>query len=150
SALAMALVALQATDFAVAQGWPSRPIRMVVPFPPGGNVDVFARVLFPYVEKELGQPLVIDNRGGANGIAGSDTVAKAAPDGYTLMTTSFAFAVNPSITKHMPFDVARDFAPVTDIALGTGYLLVINPRVGPKTVKELIGLARQQPGKIRY
>jgi tripartite-type tricarboxylate transporter receptor subunit TctC len=148
--VALAFLAIHATTPVGAQSYPSRPVRMVVPFPPGGNVDVFARVLFPHVEKALGQPLVIDNRGGANGIAGSDTVAKAAPDGYTLMTTSFAFAVNPAITKHLPFDVARDFAPVTDIALGTGYMLVINPKVGPKTVKELIALSKQQPGKIRY
>ena len=148
--LVLASLAIPAAAPAAAQNYPTRPVRMVIPFPPGGNVDVFARILFPHVEKDLGQPLVIDNRGGANGIAGSDTVAKAAPDGYTFMTTSFAFAVNPAITKHMPFDVAKDFAPVTDIALGTGYLLVINPKVGPKSVKDLIALSKQQPGKIRY
>lgn len=132
------------------QAYPSRPVRVVVPFPPGGNVDVFARVLYREVEKELGQSIVIDNRGGANAILGADIVAKATPDGYTLLNTSFAFAVNPSIYKKLPFDVVTDFAPVTDVALGTGYLMVANPQFPAKTVKELIALAKQQPGKIRY
>jgi tripartite-type tricarboxylate transporter receptor subunit TctC len=123
---------------------------MIVPFPPGGNVDVFARVLFQQVEKELGSSIVIDNRGGANGILGADLVANATPDGYTMLTTSFAFAVNPSIVRKMPFDVRKDFAPVTDIALGTGYLMLANLKLPATTVKELIALAKQQPGKIRY
>jgi len=79
---------------AAAQKYPTRPIRVVIPFPPGGNVDTFARVLLRYVEEDLGQPMVIDNRGGANGIVGADTVAKAAPDGYNIMVTSFGLAVN--------------------------------------------------------
>ena len=137
-------------SLAFGQAYPSRPVRMVIPFPPGGNVDVFARVLYLQVEKELGQPIVLDNRGGANGILGADIVANATPDGYTMLTVSFSFAVNPSIRKKMPFDVVKDFAPVTDIALGTGYLMVANPKFPAKTVKELIALAKQQPGKIRY
>ena len=149
-ALALALLALQTTFAAAAQTWPNRPIRMVIPFPPGGNVDTFGRVLFPYVEKELGQQLVVDNRGGANGLLGSDIVAKATPDGYTLMATSFGFAVNPAITQEHALRHRDRFAPVTDIALGAGYLMVGNPKVPAKTVKELIALARQQPGKIRY
>jgi tripartite-type tricarboxylate transporter receptor subunit TctC len=121
---------------------------MVIPFPPGGNVDVFGRVLLRYVEKELGQPIVIDNRGGANGILGADIVAKAAPDGYTLLDTSFAFAVNPAIRKQMPFDVVRDFVPVTNVAVGLGYMLVAHPSLPAKTVGELIALAKKQP--LRY
>ena len=149
-ALGLAVLATHAAAPAEAQNWPARPIRMVIPFPAGGNVDTFGRVLFPYVEKELGQQLVVDNRGGANGILGSDIVAKATPDGYTLMTTSFGFAVNPAVTRNMPYDIATAFAPVTDIALGAGYLMVGNPKFPVKTVKELIALAKQQPGKIRY
>src|SRR5262245_7335515 len=148
--LALALLMIQALVPAAAQAYPVRPIRVVVPFPAGGNVDTFGRVLFPYVEKELGQQLVVDNRGGANGILGSDIVAKAAPDGYTLMATSFGFAVNPAITKNMPYDIRTAFAPVTDIALGAGYLMVGNPKLPAKTVKELIALAKREPGKIRY
>jgi tripartite-type tricarboxylate transporter receptor subunit TctC len=133
-----------------AQNYPSRPVRVVIPFPPGGNVDVFGRVLWPQVEKALGQTVVIDNRGGANGMLGSNIVANATPDGYTLLHVSFSFAVNPSIVKKMPFDVVKDFTPVTDVALGTGYLMVSNPGFAPKTVKELIALAKREPGKVRY
>jgi len=146
----VALAALAVAGIAWGQTYPTRPIRMVIPFPPGGNVDVFARVLYQQVEKELGQPVVIDNRGGANGILGADIVSNATPDGYTMLNVSFSFAVNPAIRKKMPFDVVKDFAPVTDVALGTGYLMVSNTKFPPKTVKELITLAQQQPGKIRY
>jgi tripartite-type tricarboxylate transporter receptor subunit TctC len=128
--------------------YPSRPVRVVVPFPPGGNVDAFARVLYRQVEAELGQPIVIDNRGGANSILGADIVAKAMPDGYTLLNTSFAFAVNPSIYKKLPFDVVKDFVPVTNVAVGLGYLMVVHPSLPAKSVAELIELARKQP--VRY
>ena len=127
------------------QAYPTRPIRLIVPFPPGGNVDVFSRVLFRQVELELGQNIVIDNRGGANGLIGADVVANAVPDGYTLLNTSFAFAVNPSILKKMPFDIKKDFAPITNVALGLGYLMVINNDVPAKTVPELIALAKKRP-----
>lgn len=149
--LALSAVALLAGSAAWAQkNYPTRPVRMVIPFPPGGNVDVFARVLYRQVESELGQPIVIDNRGGANGVLAADLVANATPDGYTMINTSFSFAVNPAVRKKLPYDVVKDFAPVTDVALGTGYLMVSNPRFPPKTVKELIALAKQQPGKVRY
>jgi len=127
------------------QEYPARPIRLIVPFPPGGNVDVFSRVLFRQVELELGQNIVIDNRGGANGLIGADVVANAVPDGYTLLNTSFAFAVNPSILRKMPFDIKKDFAPITNVALGLGYLMVINNDVPAKTVPELIALAKKRP-----
>ena len=147
---AVALATLAVAGVPYAQNYPTRPVRVLIPFPPGGNVDVFGRVLCPQVENELGQTVVIDNRGGANGMLGSSIVANATPDGYTLLHTSFAFAVNPSIVKKMPFDVVKDFAPVTDVALGTGYLMVAHAAFPPKTVKELIALAKQQPGKVRY
>jgi tripartite-type tricarboxylate transporter receptor subunit TctC len=151
--LASALCALSAiawTGVTAAQPYPSRPIRLVVPFPPGGNVDTFSRVLFKHVEEDLGQPIVIDNRGGANGIVGSDSVAKGTPDGYTFLHTSFAFAVNPYVVKKLPFDIVKDFVPVTNVALGTGYLMVAHPNAPVKSVKDLIALARSQPGQIRY
>lgn len=146
----MALAALLAviTGSAFAQNYPTRPVRLVVPFPPGGNVDVFSRVLFREVEKNLGTNIVIDNRGGANGIIGADVVAKAAPDGYTIMNTSFGFAVNPAILKKLPFDVFKDFEPVTNVATGLGYLMVVNNNVPVKSVSELIALAKKQP--LRY
>ena len=146
----IALAALIAVGLVQAQNYPTRPVRVLIPFPPGGNVDVFGRVLWPQVEKELGQPIVIDNRGGANGILGSHIVATATPDGYTLLHTSFAFAVNPYIVRKMPFDVVKDFAPVTDVALGNGYLLVTHLGFPVKTVKELIAIAKEKPGQIRY
>jgi len=146
----LALAGLAAAGMSYAQNYPTRPVRVIIPFPPGGNVDVFGRVLWPQVEKELGQTVVIDNRGGANGILGSHIVANATPDGYTLLNVSFSFAVNPSIVKKMPFDVVKDFAPVTDVALGTGYLMLANTKLPAQTVKELIALAKQQPGTIRY
>ena len=146
--LILASAACLAAAAAQAQSYPARPVRVVVPFPAGGNVDVFARVLFRQAELDIGQSFVIDNRGGANGILGSDIVANAAPDGYTVLVTSFAFAVNPAIMKKLPFDVVKDFAPVTKIALGTGYLMVVHPSVPAKSVKELIAVARKQP--MRY
>jgi len=95
------------------------------------------------VESELGQPIVIDNRGGANGMLGADIVAKATPDGYTMLNVSFSFAVNPAIRKKMPFNVQRDFLPVTNVAIGLGYLMVVNPKVPVKNIPELIALAKR-------
>ena len=128
--------------------WPTRPVRVIIPFPPGGNVETFARVLFKYVEQDLGHPIILDSRGGgANGLLGSDLVAKATPDGYTFLHTSFGFAVNPAIVKTMPYDIVKDFAPVTNVAIGTGYLMLANPAVAAKSVKELIALGKQKPLK---
>jgi tripartite-type tricarboxylate transporter receptor subunit TctC len=144
----VALALIMTGNVFAAQTYPSRPIRVIVPFPAGGNVDVFARVLYRYVEQELGQSIVIDNRGGANSILGSEIVANATPDGYTLLNTSFGFAVNPAIMKKLPFDVVKDFVPVTNVALGTGYLMVANPAFPAKTVTELIALAKKE--SVRY
>jgi tripartite-type tricarboxylate transporter receptor subunit TctC len=141
--LAVSAVMLVGANGAWAQKmYPTRPVRIVIPFPPGGNVDVFGRVLYRQVEKELGQSMVIDNRGGANGILGESIVANANPDGYTMLNVSFSFAVNPAIRKKMPFNVEKDFVPVTNVALGLGYLIVANPKVPAKNVRELIALAK--------
>lgn len=131
-----------------AEQFPSRPVRVIVPFPPGGNVDVFARVLYREVEKELGTNVVIDNRGGANGLIGADMVKNAPPNGYTVLNVSFSFAVNPAIRKNMPFDIEKDFVPVTNVATGLGYLLVVNPKTTIKSVKDLIAEAKQK--SLRY
>jgi tripartite-type tricarboxylate transporter receptor subunit TctC len=147
--LAIAAAALVAASGAWAQkNYPARPVRIVIPFPPGGNVDVFGRVLYRQVESELGQSMVIDNRGGANGILGASIVSNANPDGYTMLNVSFSFAVNPAIRKKMPFDVEKDFVPVTNVALGLGYLMVVNPKVPAKNVREFIELAKKQ--EIHY
>ncbi len=136
------------TSGAHAQNYPNRPIRMVVPFPAGGNTDTYIRSLARHMEAGLGQSVVIDNRGGANGIVGCDIVAKAPPDGYTLMATSFAFAVNPAMYKSLPYDTEKDFAPITNYANGLGYILAVHPSVAANNVKEFIALAKKQP--LRY
>lgn len=128
----------------VADTWPERPIRLIMPFPPGGATDANARALAKEMETFLGQPLVVDNRGGANGIIGSDIVAKAAPDGYTLMHISVAFAINPSTHKRLPFDSSRDFTPITNPVVGRGAFLAVNPAVPARSVAELIALAKSQ------
>jgi tripartite-type tricarboxylate transporter receptor subunit TctC len=137
-------VGAQTASIRSGQAWPTRPIRLIVPFPPGGATDANARVIAKEVENVLGQPLVIDNRGGANAIIGSDIVAKAAPDGYTLMHISVAFAINPSIYKKLPFDTSRDFTPITNPIVGQGSLLAVNPSLPAKSVTELIALAKKQ------
>ncbi len=142
--MVLGLVMLALTGNAIAQQYPSRPIRLIVPFPPGGNVDVFARVLYRQVETIIGTNFVIDNRGGANGLIGADAVFNANPDGYTLLNTSFAFAVNPAIRKQMPFNIVKDFTPVTNVATGLGYLVVVNPKVPVNNIAELIALAKKQ------
>jgi tripartite-type tricarboxylate transporter receptor subunit TctC len=141
-ALALAAPAIAADPF------PDRPIRLVVPFPAGGNVDIFARVLYHEVEKNLGTNFVIDNRGGANGLIGADIVKNASPNGYTILNVSFSFAVNPAILKNMPFDIEKDFVPVTNVALGLGYLVVVNPKTTIKTIQDLIDQAKTS--QIRY
>ena len=143
-----ALALTLAGPMTAAEKFPSRPIRLVVPFPPGGNVDVFARVLYREVEKDLGTSFVIDNRGGANGLIGADVVKNATPNGYTILNVSFSFAVNPAIIKNMPFDIEKDFVPVTNVATGLGYLLVVNPKTPIKSVKDLIEQSKHKP--LRY
>jgi tripartite-type tricarboxylate transporter receptor subunit TctC len=119
-----------------------------MPFPPGGNVDTLGRLFARQLEVQLGQPIVVDNRGGANGIIGVDVVAKAIPDGYTLLDTSFSFVVNPSIYRKLPYDTERDFTPITNFAMGLGYVLVAHPSVPVQSVKDLVALARKTP--VRY
>ena len=143
-AVALVWLVLSAWSSSYAQTYPTRPIRIVVPFPPGGATDANARALAKEMESMLGQPLVIDNRGGANGIIACDLVAKAAPDGYTLLHASIAFAINPSTHKTLPFNVSRDFVPITNPIVGQGSLLAVNPALPARTVTELITLAKER------
>lgn len=143
------LAAALSTD-GLAQGYPNRPIRLIVPFPPGGTPDSNARTLTGPMERSLGQNIVVDNRAGANGIIGMETVAHAAPDGYTFLYTTVAFIINPAVYKRLPFDVIRDFTPVTNVAIGLGYVIVVNAAVAAKSVKELIALGRNPEKPLGY
>jgi len=133
---------------ATGQTYPARPIRLIVPYPPGGAADATARILWPRIGDVLGQQIVIDNRGGASGIIGADIVAKSAADGYTLLHDASAFTVNPALRK-LPFDPLKDLMPVA-MLMRTPNMLVVHPSVPVRNVKELIALARAQPGKLSY
>jgi len=135
---------------AAAQDFPSRAVRIVIPFPPGGTADILARTLAPKLQQAWGQQVLIDNRPGANTIIGAEHVAKSAPDGYTLLLTiDSTLAINPGLYASLPYDAARDFAPVTVIA-AVPLLLVVHASVAATTVQELIALARAKPGAMNY
>src|SRR3989442_8716503 len=134
---------------AVAADYPSRPIRLVVPYPPGGGTDTVARPLGQKLNESLGQPIVIDNRGGASEIIGTEVVARAAPDGYTLLMTTNAFAINMAFERKLPYDPVRDFAPVGRL-IPTPFMLVAHPGLKAASLRELIVLAKAQPGKLNY
>ncbi len=147
-ALAAMLVAALA-GIAGAQDYPNRPIKMIVPYPPGGGTDVIARILQEPLGAELGQPIVIENRGGAAGNVGTDVAAKATPDGYTILFTLSSHTINPKLYDRLPFDVERDFVPIT-LATLVPQILVAHPSVPANNVRELIALAKANPGKLNY
>jgi tripartite-type tricarboxylate transporter receptor subunit TctC len=133
-----------------AQSYPARPIRLVVPYPPGGSTDLVARVIGQKMGDAWGQQVIIDNRPGASGMIGNELVARSAPDGYTIvMGTIGPFAVNQALFAKMPYDPIRDFAPVTLTGNVTN-LLVVHPSIPAKNVKELIALARARPGQLTF
>ena len=134
---------------ASAQTYPSGPIRWVVPFPPGGGTDILARALGQRLSEAWGVPVVMDNRGGANGTIGTAIVAKAAPDGHTLLIVPSGFAVNPSIYKNLPYDSLKDLAPVTQLA-SSPLILSVHPSFPPKSVKELIAFLKARPNDVNY
>jgi tripartite-type tricarboxylate transporter receptor subunit TctC len=133
-----------------AQAYPSKPIRLVVPFPPGGSTDIFARPIAQKLSEAFRQQVVVENRGGAGGTIGADMVAKAAPDGYTLLMGHIGtLAVAPSLYPNLPYDPAKSFAPVS-LVVTVANLLVVNPSLPVKTVGELVDHARRNPGKLHY
>ncbi|MDB5811963.1 MAG: tripartite tricarboxylate transporter receptor family protein [Betaproteobacteria bacterium] len=144
----LAFVALLAGT-AGAQHYPAKPIRVIVPFPAGGGIDAVARLLAPKLTESLGQPVVIDNRSGASGTVGTEAVAKSAPDGYTLLATFASHAQNASLYPKLGYDTVKDFAPITLIATVPN-ILVVNPALPVKTVKDLVALAKKRPGEILY
>ncbi|WP_137127315.1 tripartite tricarboxylate transporter substrate binding protein [Roseomonas sp. HF4] len=132
-----------------AQAYPERPLRVVVPFGPGGGTDNLMRVIEPHVRAAFGQPLVIENRAGAGGTIGSDIVARAAPDGTTALLVDSSFAINPSLFPNLPYDPAKDFAPVSLLATGP-VILLAHPALPVTTVQELVAMAKAQPGRLSY
>ena len=135
---------------AAAQAWPAKPLRVVVPFPPGGSTDIVARIVAQKLGERLGQSMVIENRGGAGGTLGAAQVAKAAPDGYTLLVASTStHVVAPGVYPKLDYDPTKDFAPISLMAVSP-YLLVVNPALPARSVKDLVDLARRQPGKLNY
>ena len=133
-----------------AQPYPSKPVRVVVPFPPGGAVDFYARAVQQPLSEAFGQPVVIDNRVGASGMVGADHVAKSAPDGYTLLLGNIAsLAINAAIYAKMPYDPVKDFTPIMR-TIDVNYALVVHPSVPVRSVAELVAYAKARPGKVAY
>ncbi|MCA3357154.1 MAG: tripartite tricarboxylate transporter substrate binding protein [Roseomonas sp.] len=134
---------------AQAPEWPSRPVRFIVPYPPGGPTDIMGRIIAQAVQGPLGQPFVVENRAGANGLIGSEQAARAPADGSTFLVNASAHVIVPHLTPNMPFDVLADFAPVTNIA-AVPLWLVVNPALPVRSVAEFIAYARANPGRISY
>lgn len=134
---------------AVAQPWPSKPVKLVVPFPPGGGNDLFARELAAELQKKFGQPFVVDNKPGASGNIGIEAVAKSPPDGYTILVVSNTLVTNPALSAQVPYDVLKDFVPIT-LAANLPVALIVADVVPAKTLRELIAYAKANPGKLTY
>jgi tripartite-type tricarboxylate transporter receptor subunit TctC len=145
-AVAAALMGSQA----LAQSYPAKPVRLVVPFPPGGAPDLVARALAPKLHEELGQPVVVDNRAGAAGIIAMEIAAKSPPDGHVLvMGSAGPVAINPGLYRKLSYDVPRDFAPISRVT-ALPFLLVVHPSLPVKSVKDLLALAKAKPGELNY
>ena len=151
--LGLALLALAAgiwSAAAPAQQYPTKPIRLIVPFPPGGSNDIVGRMIAHELSGRLGQQMIVDNRGGAGGMIGTETAANARPDGYTLLVISVAYAYNPSIYKALlKYDPEKSFVPVAMFGTGPN-AMTVNPKLPAKTVKDLIAMAKAKPGSINY
>jgi len=146
--LALALLLLAPT-VVLGQVWPSKPVRLVVPFPAGGGTDAFARPLAAQLSQQLGQQFVIDNRGGAGGTIGADNVAKAPPDGYTFLVGAVHHAIAVSVYAKLPYELERDLVPVTLVSIVPN-VVVVNPKVPATTLAQLIDFAKANPGKLNY
>lgn len=150
NALALLAATSLGTAAAIAQPYPSKPIRLIVPYPPGGGTDIFARIVGAKLGEALGQQLVIEQRPGAGGVIGAEAAAKAAPDGYTLLIGQASnLAINPNLMSRLPYDPVRDFSPITLIAASPN-LLVVHPSLPVRSVKDLVTLAKSRPGSINY
>jgi tripartite-type tricarboxylate transporter receptor subunit TctC len=148
--LALAATAAIMTSAQAQDAWPTKPIRLIAPFPPASTADVIGRVLGQKMQQRLGQPVVVDNRVGASGNIGADAIAKAAPDGHTIgIVTSSTHAVAVSLSGKLPYDPLKDFTPITMLA-NSPYVLVLYPGAPAKDIKELIALAKARPGTLNY
>jgi tripartite-type tricarboxylate transporter receptor subunit TctC len=147
--LCLAAALLLCVPHAFAQTYPAKPIRIVVPYPPGGFNDTLGRTFAAKFSEAWGQPAFVENKPGANTVIGTDFVAKSAPDGYTLLIVAFPFAVTPSLLKNMPYDTVKDFAPVVWAAVSPN-VLVVNPSLPVKSVAELVALAKAKPNSLSY
>ncbi len=147
--LAIVLLATAAFANTVAQDYPSKPVRIIVPFAPGGGTDLSARIIAQKLSESLGANFVVENRPGAAGIVGTETVAKSKPDGYTMLVVSSSHAMNPAMYEKMPYDTARDFAPISLLMSGPT-LVVAHPSLPAKNARELIALAKARPGTLTF
>ena len=147
TALGAALCIVPAVAFS--QNYPVKPVRVIVPWPPGGSNDIVGRVVAQKMTELLGQQFVVENRGGASGVIGSDLVAKAQPDGYTVMVQSATHVANPHLFKKLPYDTVKDFTGITPLALQVG-IIVVHPSLPVKSVKEFIALSKARPNQIAY
>ncbi len=134
---------------ALSQAWPTRPVRIIVPFAPGGGVDTVTRFLAQKLTEQVGSSFVVENRPGAAGVLGAELVAKAPPDGHTLFTSAPEFSINPSVRAKLPYDPFKDFAYISQLTSGQ-FMLVSHPSVPARTVKQLIALAKARPGELNY
>src|SRR3954453_15561680 len=148
-ALAAFAVLLTCASSALAQGWPNRAIRMVVPYTPGGYTDLMARLVGQKISEALGQPIVFENKPGANAIIGTDSVAKAAPDGYTFGTVIAAHAVNATLNPKLPYDTLKDFSYVSLMSVAP-LIMIAQPSLPANNVQELIALAKSKPGQLNF
>jgi tripartite-type tricarboxylate transporter receptor subunit TctC len=147
---ALLLVALAAhVEFAAAQTYPVKAVRLIVPFAPGGSTDIVARLLAPRLSENLGQPVVVENRAGGGTTIGMDHVAKSAADGYTLGVATLTFALNPSLFAKLPYSTEKDFAPVSLVSI-VPFVIAIHPSVPARSVKQLIAVAKSKPGELNY
>ena len=144
-----ALAPLSAVSSAFAQAWPTKPVQLVVPFPPGGTTDTVSRLVATELSKTLGQPVLVENKPGAGTVIGVGSVAKSAPDGYTLVTVANSFAANESLVRHLPYDARRDLRPVALMGLSE-HVLATHPGSGLRSLADLVAAARKEPGKLSY
>ena len=147
--LAALIIATSAPGFAAEPGYPTKAVRMIVPFAPGGGTDIIARLVAQDLGQAWGQSVVVDNRGGSGGVVGTELAARAAPDGYTMLLCSLGFSYAPALYRKLPYDSVRDFQPISMVATQP-FVYVVVPNLGVASMKDLIALAKAKPGELRY